>query len=156
LENLKSCGGGDILAYELDTNKKCILKVTYESSNAKKQVLERKKLNFMNFKLLVSEPLNINELGLERNIFLVRNVSPNVDDSIFELFIENLLVNNDVIAFSRSRVFNDTYSVECKSSIGFDSLNKRLKRRPTLKGKEMHLLPAYRRNNIFVKKYDTN
>jgi hypothetical protein len=159
LENLKSCGGGDIKSYSLHESSR-ILRVDYEQNLVKQRVLKRKFLSFMNFELLISEPVAMSNQRIDRRQVIIRNVSDNLSSEVVQLLAENLAfpsdetADNEVIAVTKSQCFKQTYAVQLKCDTNWDQLNERLQRRPTLQGNTLHLMQAYSTNTMIVKKQE--
>ena len=114
----------------------------------------------MHFKLIASEPFDESKLTLNHKNILMRNIAANTQHHIVELFAENLVVNdnsgNDVVQLTKSGMFTDTYIVQFKENIDYDTIIKRLQRRPTLNERKVALLQAYNTNSLLVRKCGTD
>ena len=157
LESSKQSGGGDITEFELNSNKR-ILVVNYQSSRAKKRVLEKKIHSFKDFKLIANEPFDETKFKLNKKAIVLRNISTNMDKEFVSLYAENLVVNdneeNDVEFLAASNLFVDTYYLRFKLDFDEDKLLNRLKKR-MLNKKEVSFMRSFMTCTILVNQFDT-
>jgi hypothetical protein len=161
LENSKKSGGGDIEKYQLD-NTKQVLEVLYKSKNVRKRVLERHNLNFMSYNIEVMEPFHFNQLETDNCILILKNLGSDLDEDIIKLYAENLIDNdlseseqnenqrNDIESLSHSKIFADTHYIKYKFNFNWDYVLSRYRRRPSLYGRQIQLLPAMKSHTVIV------
>jgi poly [ADP-ribose] polymerase 10/14/15 len=157
LESSKQSGGGDITEFELNSNKRILL-VNYQSSRAKKRVLDKKTHTFKDFKLIANEPFDETRFKLNKKAIILRNISTNMDIELVLLYAENLVVNddeeNDVEFLAASNLFVDTYYLRFKLDFDEDKLLNRLKKR-MLNKKEVSFMKSFMTCTILVNQFDT-
>jgi hypothetical protein len=157
LESSKQSGGGDITEFELNSNKRILL-INYQSSRAKKRVLEKKIHSFKDFKLIANEPFDETKFKLNKKAIVLRKISTNMDKEFVSLYAENLVVNdneeNDVEFLAASNLFVDTYYLRFKLDFDEDKLLNRLKKR-MLNKKEVSFMRSFMTCTIIVNQFDT-
>jgi hypothetical protein len=90
LENPKRSGGSDILSYELGS-KGHLLKVVYEKNLAKKRVLEKRKHEYKDFKLVANKSFNKANFEVDETSIVLQNVPSSTDTDLVRLYGEYLV-----------------------------------------------------------------
>lgn len=149
VQNKKRSGGGDIKEYNLENNNST-LSVIFEDPNSKKLILQRNTLVApLRYMLYPRDPLIQDTSHLiEKHMLIFKNIKLPTDETVLQMYIENLVQDNDIISHVQSKIFKDTIYVKFLKEIDFKRVKERHERRPKLKDTFIEVFQAFKTNSI--------
>lgn len=160
LENARASGGGEILQFELEKEKKKILTVLYANNSVRDRVVIKKSLKFENYVFSVRKLGLKTEYELDTKTLILRNLKPNLE--FVEMFAENLVIihneDNEIVNIVQSRIFTDktTYYVRFKLDFDYEKVEKQLARNQTRFDRKIELVKAYKTDSVVIRMADPN
>lgn len=158
LESPKLSGGGTITNYSIDERMQT-LSIEYDEQEVRDRVLATRSLEIHGYRLTVVEPMERDDESsithdLDKNLLILKNV-PDIANYVVDAYAESLVIkstgDNAIAASHRSQYFMDIYYVRFTAEIDLAYCRERLKRRPTLDGKEISIQYGFSTDTLYFK-----